>query len=356
MTTHVDSLIVLLLTLVFSALGVYGLCRFAPVLGLLHPPNERSSHAQLTPHGGGLGMVVVGIASGLWFGWGDARLLAVLGLSLLLALVGLVDDLRSLSARFRFALQFLAVGLLLLMFEGARFVPALPAWLTLGALLFAGLWWLNLFNFMDGIDAIAGLEALFMLGAAAVLSAWLHPDTMQDPLWWLLLGVAAAVTGFLVFNWPPARIFMGDVGSLWLAFLLFSLALLSAQNGWLGLPFWAILGATFAVDATVTLVARFSRGERWYEAHRSHLYQLASQQLQARFAEEGLATIVTRSRAQRLVSLAYLLVNLVWLLPLAAATLVFPKGEWFFLLLAYLPLFAAVIRLRSWLSLSGHKT
>ena len=131
-----------------------------------------------------------------------------------------------------------------------------------GLLLLAGVWWINLFNFMDGIDGIAGARAVFMLLGGAVLSAWVNADVMSSPVWMLMLCVVAATVGFLLLNWPPAKIFMGDVGSTWLAFMIFALALLSVQAGWLSYATWLVLAAVFVTDATVTLPRKASTSKR----------------------------------------------------------------------------------------------
>lgn len=108
-----------------------------------------------------------------------------------------------------------------------------------------------------------------MLLAGAVMAVWANAKVVSSPAWMWMLCIAAATMGFLLLNWPPAKIFMGDVGSTWLAFMVFALALLSVQSGWLRYAAWLVLGAVFVTDATVTLLTRMLRGERWYEAHRS---------------------------------------------------------------------------------------
>jgi Fuc2NAc and GlcNAc transferase len=99
--------------------------------------------------------------------------------------------------------------------------------------------------------------------ACAGLAAWGRPDVVADPAWIWMLCIAAATVGFLLFNWPPAKIFMGDVGSTYLAFMIFALALFSVQAGWLSCAAWLVLAVVFATDATVTLLTCMARGERW---------------------------------------------------------------------------------------------
>jgi Fuc2NAc and GlcNAc transferase len=198
-----------------------------------------------------------------------------------------------------------------------------------GLLLFAGVWWINLFNFMDGIDGIAASQAVFMLVAAAVLGVWFHPGVADVSGWLWMLAVAAATLGFLRFNWPPARIFMGDVGSTYLAFMIFALALLSVREGWLTYPVWLVLGAVFVSDASVTLLRRMLAGERWFEAHRSHAYQRLSR----------------RWGSHRRVTLLSISFNLLLLAPLAWTCLAWPRWAWVCVVLTYTPLAAAMLAL-----------
>lgn len=293
-------------------------------LRLVQAPNRRSSHVKPTPHGGGLGIVLGGGAAGIWLAWVQGGVFwPISGLAFLLAALGLWDDVRHLPARTRFAVQVLLCALLLQALGGST-----PLALT-GLLLFAGVWWVNLFNFMDGIDAMAASQAVFMLVAGALLGVWFHPGAADAAGWLWMLAVAAATLGFLLFNWPPARIFMGDVGSTYLAFMIFALALLSVREGWLTYPVWLVLGTVFVADASVTLLRRMLAGERWFEAHRSHAYQRLSR----------------RWGSHRRVTLLAIAVNLLWLAPLAWACLAWPGWAWICVVLAYGPLVTAMLAL-----------
>lgn len=317
--------------------GAHLVRRNAARLGLVALPNSRSSHTLPTPGGGGIGIVLSATLAGSWLTWGGPwPLAAMVGLGLPLALVGLADDIRPRSARLRFAVQAAVCGGFLLMLGDLP--PAeLDGVLALGGgplltvLMLTGLWWINLFNFMDGIDGLAGGQALFMLLAGAGLALWRSDAVATDPVWMLMLCCAAAVFGFLLLNWPPARIFMGDVGSTWLAFMLFALALLSVQSGWLNYAAWLVLAAVFVTDATVTLLTRLARGERWYQAHRSHAYQRLSRRTGDRRRGHGRVTLLATS------------INLLWLLPLAAACLIRPHLALLWCILAYAPLVGAVV-------------
>jgi Fuc2NAc and GlcNAc transferase len=333
---------ILWLTTVCMSAGWLGTAivrRYAVNLKLISTPNDRSSHAHPMPSGGGLGIAFGGTIAGVWLMWEQSwAWWGIAGLALILAMVGLADDIRHLPARLRFAVQLLIVIVLLWVVGFVEGVGTLPlvtsepavAGLTISlVLLLAGVWWINLFNFMDGIDGIAGAQAIFMLLAAAGLGAWLDPGVMTTTGWLWMLSLAAATAGFLLLNWPPARIFMGDVGSTYLAMLIFGLALVSVRQGWLSYEVWIILGATFVVDATATLLRRMLSRDRWFDAHRSHTYQ----RLTRRFGSHQPVTMITVA------------INILWLAPLAWLSLSRPTWAWFTVLVAYLPLAAAVLSL-----------
>lgn len=242
---------------------------------VLDRPNERSSHAVPTPRGGGL--VLVPVLLLLWSGLLRHEVLPghpgmVLLAALVLLLVSFLDDLRGLPAGLRFALHLLAVvaGLLALPADWTLTQGLLPRWADLVLAGFAWLWLTELTNFMDGIDGISGVE----LGSVAfglVLLAALGLLAPGQGLAALLL--LAAVLGFLAWNWSPAAIFLGDVGSVPLGFLAGWLLLLACGQGlW---PVALILPAYYWADATLTLLKRLARGEKVWRAHRSHFYQQA---------------------------------------------------------------------------------
>lgn len=293
-------------------------------LGLVQVPNHRSSHEKPTPHGGGLGIVLAGSITSIWLAWpGGGTLWAISALAFLLAALGLWDDVRHLPAWMRFAVQVLLCALLLQLPSGSE-----PLILSI-LLLLAGVWWVNLFNFMDGIDGLAASQAVFMLLAGAVLTAWFHPAAVDAAEWLWMLALAAAALGFLAINWPPARIFMGDVGSTYLAFVIFALALHMVREGWLTYLAWLVLGSVFITDTSVTLLRRMLTGERWFEAHRSHAFQRLSR----------------RWNSHRRVTLLAIAFNLLWLAPLAWAVLAWPRWAWVCVMLAYTPLVAAALAL-----------
>ena len=251
---------------------------------LLDLPNERSSHSVPTPRGGGLAVLVV-FLSGLAFLVLGANIPAhtamwLSGLTLVLGIVSWLDDMHNLRANLRFFTHVICVALALAsgLIEGPIFGGMLP---PLADRIVAGLlwvWFINLFNFMDGIDGITGIETLSIAAGSAILLALngLGPaGGLETGLGLIAVLLAAIGAGFLVFNWHPAKIFLGDVGSIPLGFTLGWLLLSLAANGyWLAA---LILPLYYLSDATVTLLKRLLRGEKIWLAHREHFYQYAVQ-------------------------------------------------------------------------------
>ena len=242
---------------------------------VLDVPNERSSHAVPVPRGGGIAMI--GTIAAAWIGlWAIGVLppasLAIAADMLALAVVSWIDDRRGLSPAVRLLAQFAAVAAgVWVLPQGAVFQDWLPFGLERAAMAVVWVWFLNLFNFMDGIDGIAGSEAVAIgAGLVLVLSFGGARDIgIAAPA----AAIAAASLGFLIWNWAPARIFMGDVGSVPLGYVLGYLLCRLAIDGW-----WKaalILPAYFVADATLTLLRRLARGERMWQAHREHFYQRA---------------------------------------------------------------------------------
>jgi Fuc2NAc and GlcNAc transferase len=324
-------LLSLLATLSASVLlcGLY--LRLALRWQIVALPNQRSSHRLPTPHGGGAPMLLA-FALGMlvavyWYGPWAAGYTLLAGLALVLMLFGIVDDLRPLSAVLRFAIYGLSC------LAAAFFLLPLPAGgvlldvaLLLGVAL-AMLWLVNLYNFMDGIDGIAAGQCLLACGAAALLS-WLGGGSRDYALFCLLL--AASQLGFLAWNWPPARLFMGDAGSIPTGFLLAGLALTGAVQGQLGLACWLVLLALFITDASWTLLWRMATGQPFTQAHRLHAYQRLS----------------LRWGSHLRVDLLLAALFCGWLLPLAWLCQIYPKSSFLLVILAYLPLLAGMAKTR----------
>ncbi len=236
---------------------------------LLAVPDHRSSHSQPTPTMGGIAIVVVVLAYLATLTGVDARLGWTLLASLAaLALIGLWDDLAPLSARVRIVVHFAAGWAVL-----SVLWPSAPLWLVPFALL-ALVWFVNLYNFMDGIDGFAAAQCLvFCVGAQLIAGG--VPGWSGEALW-LLSGVTLA---FLAFNWPPARIFMGDVGSGFLGLLIGGLVVHLWLHDAVPLVASLILLSAFWFDATYTLCVRIVTRQDFTQAHRQHLYQHAAQRI-----------------------------------------------------------------------------
>ncbi|MDO1584783.1 hypothetical protein [Rhizobium oryzicola] len=306
------NLIILIAAAGVSAFCISLLIRKSRELGLVQDPVARSSHTRPTPTGGGTGIVIGATLAGLVLPGLELDGCAVLALGILIAVVGLIDDWRPLSAKVRLIVQAAVVaGAIILADATTILVPdgGLFGIVAAVLLLLGGLWWVNLFNFMDGIDGIAGQQAVFMLLSALVISVLRDAEASQTWIWWMMAAVTASTLAFLAFNWPPARIFMGDAGSTFLGFTIVMAAFMSMQTDWMTLPQWLLLASIFACDATITLMVRFLRKQRLSEAHRSHAYQRLSR----------------RFGGARPVSTSIACLNLFILFPLAA---VMPDSVW----------------------------
>ena len=413
--TSITLLLILAATAALAWAGTSLIIRNAVAWGLEDVPNERSSHTRVTPRGGGAAIGAASLAGFLLLTLAGVTLPHLVGLgqpldqgtfanllaqdaAWLYSLGPLVWIALPLSIRLRLGFQLFCCAWLLVVlsslpgagsawaglkeqlwqllsgwglpgmsetFSQAEARDALlPALMTLGlvvALMLLGTWWINLYNFMDGIDGIAASQALFMLLAGVLLRSLMLAENGADTAPGLLerlqlqflttdpwsvgsLIIAAATAGFLAHNWAPARIFMGDAGSLFLGFSILAVAGLDITGHltWLreaqltgetdvsagyGIPVtsWMILGALFITDATVTLLRRLLSGQRVGDAHRSHAYQRLSRHW--------------NSHAR--VTLVYCLINVLWLLPLAALARLQPGQAWHLVALAYLPLVIA---------------
>ncbi len=271
----------LIATAIAAGLATGAAIPFLQRRSILDYPIDRSSHASPTPRGGGLAVVPVCLLAWAVIAWnpgpwhaGVARpgLAWVLGAAAFLGAVSWLDDLRGLSPAIRLAAQIAAVGLVLGLAPapGPYFQSLLPPALDLVAAGFFLVWFVNLFNFMDGIDGLAGSET-GSIGLGVVLIAQLAG--LEVTLVLLGAAICGAGIGFLKWNWQPARIFLGDVGSVPLGFLLGWLLLeLAAAGQWMAA---LILPLYYLADATLTLIRRIFRGQRPWRAHREHFYQLA---------------------------------------------------------------------------------
>ncbi|MBP5072524.1 glycosyltransferase family 4 protein [Pseudomonas chlororaphis] len=319
------------------SLGVTGaFLRYALAHRLMEIPNARSSHSIPTPRSGGVGIVLTFLIAlplaGMLGAISPNLVWSLSGAGAGIALLGFIDDHRPIAARWRLLGHF--AGSLWALF----WLGGLPALEVFGMTLELGwighalavvylVWMLNLYNFMDGIDGIACVEAVTSC-LSICLIYWLSG---YDDLIWPPLLLATSALGFLYWNFPPAKIFMGDIGS---GFLGIVLGILSLQAAWRNADFlwvWCILLGVFIVDATFTLIRRFLRGERIYEAHRSHGYQFASRQLGSHFP----------------VTLGVALINLLWLLPIGLFVAMQKLDGGLGVIVAYVPLLILAVKYRA---------
>jgi len=296
---------------VAALLLTYFVLLLAERLRLLAEPNERSSHVTPTPAVGGVAFVipVLCLLGVLWPALEDLPR-ALLAGGALLAVVSLADDIRDLGTVPRLVCQLVAVALLAVCWDSPW-----PWWAD-GAVAFGLLWLINLYNFMDGIDGLAAVQCLVFCVGAQLLAGGFGGWSGQ--ICWLLAGT---MTGFLVYNWPRASIFMGDVGSAFLGLVLGALLVELWLAEVLPVASLLILLAGFWFDATWTLITRILTGQAFLQAHRSHLYQRLA-------ARQG----------HLWTTLAFAVYAAVWLLPLAWLATARPALGWLWVALAVLPL------------------
>lgn len=256
------------------SVGIY--CNYAVKKGILDMPNSRSAHKVITPRGGGFPLLLLWsallAAAGYFFHLSYQAILIFIP-AIIIGYLGYIDDKKSLSAWFRLLVQALcAVALLFILGANKEYLLALnflPIWAVFALLAVGVVWFTNLFNFMDGMDGIATSEALFFFGLASYIFWYLGSDVLMLLSW----GMVALLGGFLVWNWPPAKIFLGDTGSGFLGMLMATMALISVAWHDVSIFVWLIASGVFWFDASVTLIRRLLSKENILTAHASHAYQ-----------------------------------------------------------------------------------
>jgi Fuc2NAc and GlcNAc transferase len=321
-----DIFIVSIPVLFISVFGTGLVRKIALSRKILDLPTKRSSHLKATPTGGGIAIVAAfyaGLAVLVYGNKFDLLDIQVLSMGFVLAITGFVDDLKHLDFRWRIAVH-LCAGLIVALIlgdipdiqqDGLQFNMGL---LTVPITVLTLIWATNLYNFMDGTDGLAGSECCFIVLAAAGLLV-LDGNTMLSLVCLVLFSACA---GFLVWNWAPAKIFMGDTGSGFLGFILASIAFLSIYSGSMSLWTWLLLPGVFIADATLTVVKRIYSGERWYQAHCTHGYQH-----------------MARLFGHKKVALGVLFINLIWLLPLALLAEIYLEYAVYIAFFGIVPLF-----------------
>ncbi len=326
-----NKLLLIFFTAVISWYLSIQLIHYALKHGVIDTPNDRSSHSKPTPCGGGVA-IAVSFSLALVYLFVTETIEKNIFFSLFLggviAGLGYWDDRKSLPASWRLLVHVLVSLLSLSILQVWDFVFPwnfwLPGWFNLLFLTFMAVWLLNLYNFMDGIDGIASIETLSVTGILGLLLLTTHPELAL-----LLFVLFAAVFGFFGLNYPPAKLFMGDAGSSYLGFVLALFIVVSAPK--ISIWFWLIMLGVFIVDATYTLIVRIVTGQKWYQAHRSHSYQIVSR--------------IYNSHQK--VTLGVLFINLFWLFPLALISLLMPDCGLFIMFFAFSPLVVMAYRLRA---------
>jgi len=313
-----SALLVLAGTLAAAWLLVGRVTAYLRHKAILDHPNDRSSHTIPTPRGGGWGVMLTLLPAWALIGGGHGDLRTVLpilaGAAALMA-ISWMDDRRGLGPAPRFLTQIgaVVVGMAALPPDGLVLQGLVPLWLDRVLAGFAWLWFVNLFNFMDGINGLAGSEAA-TVGAGLALVAALAG--LEPELALYGLAVAGAALGFLRWNWDPAKVFMGDVGSVPLGYTLGWLLLTVAAKGmWMAA---LLVPAYFLTDATFTLLRRAAQGKKVWQAHREHFYQKATQR--GRSHAEVVRAVLAANAA--LVALAAASLSVGWTaLPAGAAVI-----------------------------------
>lgn len=292
---------------IFSAsfLLVYLTRQIALKKNIMDVPNERSSHHAPTPRGGGLGVTIVFYAA-LFFLWHSDRVSTDVMLSLLggifIAIVGYCDDLFGVKAKWRALVHLFSAcwALYFLPHHDFYFFGVLTihtGYIFFAIAAFVMVWFTNMYNFMDGIDGLAGTEAIFvsLVAGCVLFSAGIVGVAM------ICFAITFSVMGFLCLNWPPAKIFMGDVGSGFLGFIFADLMWITNSFHSIPFLFWWILLGVFITDASCTLIHRMLQKKNWRDAHREHAYQ--------RLVQSGFS--------HKQVTLCVFLVNLLICLPVS---------------------------------------
>lgn len=317
------SLTTLAIAVVTSALYLW----FASKHGPYATPNYRSLHQKVIPRGAGLAVAFTALLGYLYlyfdYGLPVAQLMVYVIGGVVVAAMGAADDRLDIRARYRMPFQFLTAGWICYWLRGLAPVDLGFAVIDLGyfghvALFAALIWFYNLYNFIDGIDGMASSATIFICGALGTLMFFKHALVLGLIL--TLLGVSSA--GFLVFNWPPARMFLGDAGSSFMGYILSAVFVESLWQNAASIWWWLIIGGFYFADTTLTTVVRLLKVPGWYRPHRSHAYQ----------------NLARMWNSHRKVVLMVMMINLFWVTPLLLLSLRYEAWTIGVTVLVYIPL------------------
>ena len=322
-----------LIAFVLSFLGVYFLKKSALRLKIVAIPNKRSLHNKVTPRGGGVIIAIVFLAFLLFFYITRqimvAEFLVLFGGGLIMAVTGFLDDILELKASIRFIIQFFAVGWGIywiggipstVFFERLPILHGIANAITVVALV----WFINSFNFIDGIDGLATSSAIFFSLSTGGYFLWQG----IEPYGSLLIVLAACSLAFLCFNWPPAKIFLGDAGSNFFGYLFGAMVLITVKNGNLSIWTWLIILAYLITDTTTTTFLRLCLVKGWYHTHRSHAYQ-------------NLARVLDN---HKFVTCLITGINVFYLLPLAYLSIQYQQYAWLVFAASVIPILGFVLK------------
>ena len=325
-----SSSILAISSFLMSTFMTYKLINLSKLLNLIDTPNKRSSHKTPTSKGGGISIVLLTFAT-IIFLYFDKTIDTRFGISLILgstiiAITGFLDDLYNLSVIRRIILYSLSIFISIiilvpetnLVIGNTKIEMSVFAYLVYAVYIF---WLMNLFNFMDGTDGYAGIQTV-----STAFFTWLVlSNTIETNEHLILLVILASTLGFLIWNWSPAKIFMGDVGSCTLGFIFALFSVYSSNQGHLSISVWLILLSPFIGDASFTLIKEILNGKKWYQAHNNHAYQ--------KLYQIGFN--------HKVIAKGLLVINLICIWPLAYTAIELPDIELYVLLICYC--FIAVI-------------
>lgn len=309
--------------------------KFGKQIGLLDIPNERSLHKHPIPRGGGLAFIFTFLLGSFFLMQQELISITLFKAFVIggipIAVIGLLDDIFHSSILIRIVVHIFSAIAVLWLLQGMPILDlgfSVWYWDKIGWIVgILGLVWMtNFYNFMDGMDGLSGSEGIFV-GFSVILLLLFQGQTELIPV---LLLLCVSILGFLFWNLPPARLFMGDCGSGFLGFIFGIFLLVTTNQSILGPWQWLIVFGAFWIDATITLFQRIVNGEKWYQAHANHAFQHAIQYW-----------------GNRKVLLGFFLINVLWLLPLSLLSLRYHKFEIFWVLIAITPLVLLVLKLKA---------
>ena len=307
-----------------SWIGVFLYKKYAIFIGIISTPNYRTLHELPIPRGGGIVFSLLSILAIflIWWNWQltEELLLALVVGGFIATLLGFIDDIANIRARIKLIIQLiLACWVVYCLYLGELLTSDLmPLYMIIPIVLFFMVWMMNGYNFLDGIDGMAASGAIFVsLAVALVLFLTEGPIEIMA----IFILMASTVIGFILFNWPPATIFMGDSGSVFLGYIFGVLLLFTVLNNDISIWFWLTVFGYFFADTVVTQIIRVFLVKKWYLAHRSHAYQ-------------NLARI---SGSHLKVTSVVTLYNIIWILPIAIWSALQPEMEILAAILAVTP-------------------